>query len=300
MNFQTKKTKIFLAGLLLLASLALFLSLFYKTDVDTPEASHSVRQRVPAADSAPAPPLGASSAPETASTVHPSDTTRAKEVSADNKPAVPPRISFAAAYVPDTAAEDAYELSELTETEQLVIIETAKEALRNNAPEIEKKKALLEVVEVGHPQIVDVVLLALNDESSDIRKISLEGLMNVEEGIDINDPLIIALGDDDVGVTEEALNIMEQIPSPNILRSIETALYAEEPSSQIRAIGILEDVFDPRAVDLLVDKALTAPPGEVRKAAMNSLQFITEEVFDTPQEAGEWWGKNRDIFVFAE
>ena len=292
MNLWSQKS-IFLAGVLLLAGLTLFLSLGDKADLSAPGTPLPPNQRASSADSPllDTPPV----------TTPPSNLTEEiiKKSNADhNKDIVPSKASSGEEENPDAAGEDGDERPELTETEQLAIIGAATEAFRSKASEIEKKRALLEVLEVEHPQIVEVVLLALKDESPNIRKNALAGLMNVEEEVDINEPLIMALGDDDVEVTDEALDIMERIPSPNILRSIETALHAEESSSQIRAIGMLENVFVPEAVDLLVDKALTA--GEVHEEAMNSLQFITAEVFTTPQEAQEWWKNNRDLFVFEE
>ena len=295
MNLWSRKSIFFLAGVLLLVGLTLFLSLGDKADLSAPGTPLPLNQRASSADS----PL----LDTPPGTTPPTNQTKKiiQKRSADyNKDTVPSKTSRGEKENPDAVAEDEDEGPELTETEQLAIIGAATEAFRSNASEIEKKRALLEVLEVEHPQIVEVVQLALKDESPEIRKGALAGLMNVEEEVDINEPLIMALGDDDIEVTDEALAIMERIPSPDILRSIETALHAEENSSQIRAIGLLENVFVPEAVDLLVDKALTAPPGEVHEEAMNSLQFITAEVFATPQEAHEWWEKNRDRFVFEE
>ena len=65
------------------------------------------------------------------------------------------------------------------------------------------------------------------------------------------------------------------------------------------ALSILEDIPDPRAVDMLIEKGLLNYNHSISQEAFDSLEFITDQEFESYEEARKWWDAHRDTFTFA-
>ena len=70
------------------------------------------------------------------------------------------------------------------------------------------------------------------------------------------------------------------------------------PSVREGALQCIEDIPDKGAVDILVYDGLLSDYEDVREASKEALEFITDEEFETYDEAKAWWTKNRASFDF--
>ena len=77
-----------------------------------------------------------------------------------------------------------------------------------------------------------------------------------------------------------------------------TALDDPDPEVREEALSILEDIPDPGAVELIIEKGLLNYNSSVSQKAFDSLEFITDQELDSYEEARKWWEANRDIFKF--
>ena len=115
---------------------------------------------------------------------------------------------------------------------------------------------------------------------------------------EINEAFAAGLEDDNQVVTDKVMEIIADGDSPNILPSLERALMDGDENIQKIAVVTLEDISDPRAVDLLIDTGLLDPNETIREEVIDSLEFITSQRFEGHQDAKIWWELNRDIFEF--
>ena len=94
------------------------------------------------------------------------------------------------------------------------------------------------------------------------------------------------------------MEVMDDIQSPIILSSLEQALVAGDEDMRTAALSILEDIPDPGAVELIIEKGLLNYNSSVSQKAFDSLEFITDQEFKSYQEARDWWDANKDTFQF--
>ncbi len=194
------------------------------------------------------------------------------------------------------------------ETSQISISETdeapefknqAARVLRLDLPEKERLAAIKELAEMDPSVVIDVVMKALDSPSVEVREDTLDALVNIDEDA-VNTPLLKAMEDENPDVIEKAMDIMGHIHSPNILPSLERAITDRDEDIREQALSILEDVPDPRAIDILIEEGLLNDYWSTREDALDSLGFITDQDFESYEEAREWWDLNRDMFVFDE
>jgi hypothetical protein len=145
--------------------------------------------------------------------------------------------------------------------------------------------------------LIDKVMTALDDPDPEVREEALDALEDVDDEA-INQALLKALADENADVREKAMEVMGEIQSPTILPSLEQTLVSGDESMGEEALSILEDIPDPRAVDLIIEKGLLNYDSSISQAAFDSLEFITDQEFDSYEQARAWWDANRDTFEF--
>jgi len=147
--------------------------------------------------------------------------------------------------------------------------------------------------------LIDKVMTALDNPDPEVREEALEALEVEGVGDEaINGPLLKALADENADVRQSALDLMDDIQSPIILPSLEQALVAGDEDMREAALSTLEDIPDPRAVDLIIEKGLLNYNNKISQEALDSLEFITDQEFNSYDEARKWWDANRETFNF--
>jgi len=187
-------------------------------------------------------------------------------------------------------------LQKLIGIDDPIVLDVVMMALNDDNPDI-RELALDVIMNVDDPAVVPAVVKALDDENPDIREYALDALMEVDDPR-INDALLKALDDENVDVRDNALNIMLYISSPNVLDALAKAITDPDPDIREKAILTIEDISDPRTIDILIEKGLLHDDDSIRQDALDSLNFITDQEFQTYEEAREWWERNRASFTF--
>jgi len=204
-----------------------------------------------------------------------------------------------------------------------VYVNEALQIFRKNLSDKEKDEALQKIDAIGMPMIMPVVMLALEDDNSEIRGTAIEAIQSldnpcvipaVEKAMDdsepiirqdainallrvddegVNDALIKAISDSDEDVREAAFEVMLFLESPNILPAAEAAAQINNPEIQEQAISVLEDIPSVSAIDAIINYGLLSDYDEIRDTASASLQSLTGEKINSYDKWIEWWDKNK-------
>ena len=161
----------------------------------------------------------------------------------------------------------------------------------------EKLAAIRRLENINDPIVLDAVMMAMDDPDPDLRKAALEILRDMENE-EINEAFLAGLEDDNQEVTDKVMGIMADSDSPTILPSLEQALMDSDDKVQKISMLTLEDISDPGAVDILIETGLLNHNEAIRNEVLDSLEFITDQRFESYQEARIWWELNRDTFEF--
>jgi hypothetical protein len=161
----------------------------------------------------------------------------------------------------------------------------------------EKLAAIRRLENINDPIVLDAVMMAMDDPDPDLRKAALEILRDMDNE-EINEAFLAGLEDDNQEVTDKVMGIMADSDSPTILPSLEQALMDSDDNIQKISMLTLEDISDPGAVDILIETGLLNHNEAIRKEVLDSLEFITDQRFESYQEAKIWWELNRDTFEF--
>jgi len=189
-------------------------------------------------------------------------------------------------------------LQKLIGIDDPIVMDVVMMALNDDNPDI-RELALDVIMNVDDPAVIPAVVKALDDDNPDIREYALDALMEVDDPR-INDALLKALDDENVDVRDNALNIMLYISSPNVLDALAKAITDPDPDIREKAIITIEDISDPRTIDILIEKGLLHDDDSIRQDALDSLNFITDQEFESYEEARAWWDRNRATFNFDE
>jgi len=196
------------------------------------------------------------------------------------------------AYSPDVNTSEP-----VTESSPEQLVYLAESAFADDLSVQEKLAVIRSLENIDDPMVVDPVMIAMGDQDPDLRNAALEVLRGMDNE-EINEAFLAGLGDDNYAVTEKAMDIIADGDSPNILPSLEGALMDSDEKIQKIAIATLEDIYDVRAVDLLLDTGLLNANEAIRNEVIDSLEFITSQRFESYQDAKIWWELNRDTFEF--
>ena len=160
----------------------------------------------------------------------------------------------------------------------------------------EKLAALRSLENIDDPMVVDPVMIAMDDPDPDLRKAALEVLRD-REYEEVNEVFIAGLEDENQDVTDRAMEILADGDSANILPSLEQAMMSSDGQIKRKAIVTLEDIEDVRAIDMLI-AGLQSNDEDIRGELFDSIEFVTEQRFESYEEARNWWDLNRDFFDF--
>ncbi|MCX7848187.1 MAG: HEAT repeat domain-containing protein [bacterium] len=187
-------------------------------------------------------------------------------------------------------------LQKLLGIDDPIVLDVVMMALNDDNPDI-RELALDVIMNIDDPAVIPAVIKALDDDNPDIREYALDALMEVDDPR-INEALIKALDDENVDVRDNALNVMLYISSPNVIDALAKAITDPDPDIREKAIIIIEDIEDPRVIDILIEKGLLHDDDNIRQDALDSLNFITDQEFQSYEEARAWWDRNRASFSF--
>jgi hypothetical protein len=155
-------------------------------------------------------------------------------------------------------------------------------------------------VVIGEPQAVaDQVVFALDDPDPDVRQDALEALESIDDPV-VNAALSKALNDENPDVREAAMEVLAELESPNTLVSLEQALAYGDEDMRESALEILEEIPDPKAIDIIIETGLLNDNIDVQEDALDILEFITDQEFESSQDARDWWNQNWNTFQFDE
>lgn len=203
------------------------------------------------------------------------------------------------AFLADLPDEDKIAaLQKLIGIDDPIVMDVVMMALNDDNPDI-RELALDVIMNIDDPAVIPAVVKALDDDNPDIREYALDALMEVDDPR-INEALLKALDDENVDVRDNALNIMLYISSPNVIDALAKAITDPDPDIREKAIIVLEDIQDPRTIDILIEKGLLHDDDEIRQDALDSLNFITDQEFQSYEEARAWWDRNRATFSFDD
>jgi len=191
-----------------------------------------------------------------------------------------------------------------------VYVDEALQTFRKNLSYEEKDKALQNVDAIGMPMIMPVIMLALDDENSEIRNTAIDAIQSlddpcvipaVEKALEdkdpinrmdavnalmnvkdtrINDALIKAIKDQNEDVRETAFEVMLVQESPIVLPAAEAAAQMDDPEIQSQAINVLEDIPAVEAIDAIINYGLLSEYDEIRETAKESLQKLTGQTIN--------------------
>ncbi|MBO7543176.1 HEAT repeat domain-containing protein [bacterium] len=176
------------------------------------------------------------------------------------------------------------------------ILPTIELALDDEDPVV-REVALDAIMNINSEEVVPVVVKALDDPEPDLRLISLDALMDVQ-GESINEALQKAMKDENEEVREGVMDLLFISENPAALPTIKTAISDSSPTIREGALMCIEDIRDKGAVDILIYDGLLSNYEDVREASKEALEFITDEEFETYDDAKAWWTKNRSSFEF--
>ncbi|MBO4554034.1 HEAT repeat domain-containing protein [bacterium] len=176
------------------------------------------------------------------------------------------------------------------------ILPTIELALDDEDPVV-REVALDAIMNINSEEVVPIVVKALDDPEPDLRLVSLDALMDVKSA-SINDALQKAMKDESEEVREGVMDLLFISENPAALPTIKTAFSDSSPAIREGALMCIEDIRDKGAVDILIYDGMLSNYEDVREASKEALEFITDEEFETYDEAKAWWNKNRDSFEF--
>ena len=176
------------------------------------------------------------------------------------------------------------------------ILPTIELALDDKDPVV-REVALNTIMNINSPEVVPVVIKALDDPEPDLRLVALDALMDVK-GASVNEALEKALKDDVEEVREGVVDLLFIMESPDALPSVKLAMSDSSPEIREGAMMCMEDFHSKEAVDTLIYDGLLSDYEDVRDASKDALEFLTDQEFETYEQAKDWWQKNRTTFEF--
>jgi hypothetical protein len=211
--------------------------------------------------------------------------------------------------------------------EDLKLIASAKAMFENPSKAHDEQK--LEMIEnlfgVIHPDVVGIVVKALNEENEEIRLAAVELLEEFESEI-IVPAVEKALDDKNVEIRETAVNALLNVDSPDatnllvkgvndrtpevreavfdvlderpakIKESVfEKAIHSKHTDVRERVVEMIVDIPSHKVMDILIS-GMKTDNEEMREEVANVISFFVSEDFETHDEAKEWWEQNKDNF----
>lgn len=178
------------------------------------------------------------------------------------------------------------------------ILEVILAALNESNAEI-REAALDAIMNINDVSVIPAVIKALDDEDPELREYALDALMDVDAP-EISEVFMKALDDKNTSVREAAIDTLLFIESPNIIECLSKALNDPNPDIRDMALITIEDIPDKRSVDILIQQGLLNDNDIIREDALDSLEWITDQEFKNYQQARTWWDNNRESFTFDE
>ncbi len=176
----------------------------------------------------------------------------------------------------------------------------AKESPKKEDQAQTDQPAASEPVDIGEPQaVVDQVVFALDDPDPEVREDALEALESIDDPA-VNAALSKALNDENPDVREAAMDVLAELETPNTLASLEQALTYGDEDMRESALEILEEMSDPKAIDIIIETGLLNDNIDIQEDALDTLESITDQEFESSQQARDWWNQNWNTFQFDE
>jgi hypothetical protein len=175
-----------------------------------------------------------------------------------------------------------------------------KESPKNEDQAQTDQPAEFEPADIVEPQaVVDQVVFALDDPDPEVREDALEALESIDDPA-VNAALSKALNDENPDVREAAMDVLAELESPNTLASLEQALSYGDEDMRESALEILEEMSDPKAIDIIIETGLLNDNIDIQEDALDTLESITDQEFESSQQARDWWNQNWNTFQFDE
>jgi hypothetical protein len=68
----------------------------------------------------------------------------------------------------------------------------------------------------------------------------------------------------------------------------------------LNALEILEEIPDPKTIDIIIETGLLNDDIDIQEDALDILESITDQEFESAQHARDWWNRNWNTFQFDE
>lgn len=140
-------------------------------------------------------------------------------------------------------------------------------------------------------EILPVLALAREEPGDALRIQAVMAALRVE-GAELEDFIAAAFEDRAAGVRFAGLDVVDHQKVEVRERLFARAMLSPRADVALAGLGELETDATAASIPLIV-KGLSAPSDEVRAETRITLEFILDEVFQTEEQASEWWHRNR-------
>ena len=187
-------------------------------------------------------------------------------------------------------------LSELYGSTNPLVLDIVYRELDN--PNVDIRLDALDLLsEFKNEEIFENLSKALNDKSEDVRIAAIELLDDIEiKGGSSYEADLLAkgVGDKSEDVREAALSVLQDKPKFEIETIAETAIASKYPEVKEEILSYLTQDPSMNGVEIIM-KGLLDKNQEFKENVQFELEVITDQEFDSYEEAKEWWNKNKAL-----
>ena len=169
-----------------------------------------------------------------------------------------------------------------------------------NDPSIEVRQSALELLEnFDGKEVFPVLRKAMDDSAEEIRAAAIDIVDDIEvpggdpEEADI---LLKAVNDSSEDVRNAALDAIENKPSYDLEIIGEDAIKSQYPEVKETILEALADTPSVRGVEVMIE-GLKDPDPEFRNDVIDELELITDQSFNSYDEARKWWDQHQNEFL---
>jgi hypothetical protein len=189
-------------------------------------------------------------------------------------------------------------LDDLNYIEDPMVLDIINRELDDPSPEV-RLSALQLLENFEGKEVFPVLRKALDDDSEEIRAEAIDIIDDIEvpggdpEEADI---LLKAINDPSEDVRSAALDAIENKPSYDLEIIGEDAIKSDFPEVKEAVLEALADTPSIRGVEVMIE-GLNDPDPDFRNDVIDELELITDQTFNSYDEARKWWDQHQNEFL---
>jgi hypothetical protein len=143
-------------------------------------------------------------------------------------------------------------------------------------------------------EVLPVVVKAMSHPDEEVRRMAV-GVLSDIDAPQTGDLLVMALSDESNDVRSAALDIAREKDEKVQFKVLEKGISCPYGDTKNESVDMLENIGGHRAVDILIE-ALQDKDAKFRGEVTSAISTLIDKEFASYEEAKTWWEKNRDKY----